>query len=69
MIGTILLIEHDGRPIEWPIHESKLSDSDQLEETFKKMKQMCSSELYLGGTLKLLDSNNALIKEIRGRAT
>ena len=69
LIGRALLIEHDGRPVEWPIHRSELPDSEHLEETFIRLAKMCSYELHLGGTLRVMDADGKLIKEQRGRAS
>ncbi len=67
LIGRALLIEHDGRPVEWPIHRSELPDSEHLEATFTRLVKMCSYELHLGGTLRVTDIDGNLIREQRGK--
>ena len=65
VIGNVILIEHDGRPTVWPVKRSGDDDMAHLLEIFETAKNMCFSELSLGGTLKLMDADNNLIKECR----
>jgi hypothetical protein len=68
-IGSIILIEHSGKPTVWQVHESKTIDDLQvLLGMFEKTKQLCSYELSLGGTVKLFDNNNIMLAEQTGRA-
>jgi|TARA_B100002019_G_C20879170_1_gene407818 hypothetical protein len=78
VIGTIILISHDGRPTVWPVRRRGADDSEHLLETkdlihlletFETAKQTCGTELMEGGTLKLLDAENNLIQEQRGRVS
>ena len=64
-IGSVLLIEHDGKPTEWTVKKHGTDDMAHLLEIFETATMMCKSELMEGGTLKLLDVNNNLIKERR----
>ena len=66
VIGNVILIEHDGRPTVWPVKRSGDDDMTHLLEIFETAKSMCFSELRLGGTLKLMDVDNNIIKECRG---
>ncbi len=65
VIGNVILIEHDGRPTVWPVERSGADDKIHLLEVFETARRMCYSELRLGGTLKLMDADNNLIKEYR----
>ena len=69
VIGTIILISHDGRPTVWPVRRRGADDREHLLETFETAKQTCCTELMEGGTLKLLDTENNLIQEQRGRVS
>ncbi len=69
VIGTVILISHDGRPTVWPVRSRGVDDYEYLLETFETAKQTCITELLEGGTLKLLDAENNLIQEQRGHAS
>jgi len=66
-IGSIILIEHSGKPTVWPVQEAESDDMTHMIETFESSKRMCTYELAQGGTLKLLDGQGNLIREHRGR--
>jgi len=65
-IGTVILIAHDGKPTVWPVKQSGDNDLAHLLEVFETAVAMCKTELLEGGTLKLMDAGNNLIKECRG---
>ena len=65
IIGSVILIEHSGKPTEWPVRRSGSDDMAHLLEIFETATMMCKSELLEGGTLKLFDTKNNLIKERR----
>ena len=46
---------------------SRLKTVENPLEVFETAKMMCTYELALGGTLKLLDSDGGLVAEHRGR--
>tara|TARA_B100000214_G_C23915118_1_gene603285 strand:- start:290 stop:505 length:216 start_codon:yes stop_codon:yes gene_type:complete len=66
VIGRIILIEHSGKPMIWPVHRGEVKDDTQLDSYFDRMKTMCAYELALGGCLKLFDMQGNLLKEQRG---
>ena len=66
-IGSVILIEHSGEPTFWTVRKTGKDDTEHLLEIFDATKKMCTYELALGGTLKLLDASDAVIKEHRGR--
>ena len=65
-VGTVILIAHDGKPTVWPVQKTGDDDLAHLLEIFETARMMCRSELLEGGTLKLMDAQNNLIKECRG---
>ncbi len=65
-IGTVILVEHSGRPTVWPVKRSGQDDRAHLLEIFETAKSMCRTEVAEGGTLKLMDAENNLIDEWRG---
>jgi len=65
-VGTVILIKHDGTPTVWPVKRTGSDDRAHLIEIFETAINMCQYELAQGGTLKLMDSDNNLIKEQRG---
>jgi hypothetical protein len=65
--GSVILIEHSGKPTIWPVQKTGDDDSARLLEVFETAKMMCTYELAQGGTLKLLDSDGGLVAEHRGR--
>ena len=66
VVGTVILIAHDGEPTVWSEKRSGDDDMKHLHEVFETAKRMCMLELLEGGTLKLMDADNNLIKEQRG---
>tara|TARA_B100000287_G_scaffold111603_1_gene104030 strand:- start:70 stop:291 length:222 start_codon:yes stop_codon:yes gene_type:complete len=66
VIGTVILIDHDGRPTTWSIQKPEGEEKEYLFEVFEKTRLMCVTELMEGGTLKLLDADNNLLRECRG---
>ena len=67
-VGTVILIAHDGKPSVWPVQKTGEDDLAHLLEIFETAKSMCQTELMEGGTLKLLDAENNLIKAHAWRA-
>ncbi len=65
-VGSVILIRHDGTPTVWPVQKTGDNDMDHLLEIFETAVNMCQYELAHGGTLKLMDADNNLIKEQRG---
>ena len=65
-VGSVILIRHDGTPTVWPVQQTGDNDMAHLLEIFETAVNMCQYELAQGGTLKLLDVDNNLIKEQRG---
>ena len=68
-IGKILLVEHSGKPTEWPVYKAGNDDMKSLLEVFDRVLMMCTYELAMGGTLRLIDSTGKTIREQRGRVT
>ena len=65
-VGSVILIKHDGAPTVWPVQQTGEDDMAHLLEIFETAISMCQYELAQGGTLKLMDVDNNLIKEQRG---
>jgi hypothetical protein len=65
-IGSVLLVEHGGRPTEWPVMWTGDDDTARLKEIFETAKKMCSYEIAMGGCLKLLSPAGELLEEYRG---
>jgi|TARA_E500000331_G_scaffold216891_1_gene207860 hypothetical protein len=65
IIGSVLLIEHSGKPTEWSVRRSGSDDMAHLLEIFETATMMCKSELMEGGTIKLFDADDNLVKERR----
>ena len=65
-VGEVILITHEGKPTVWPVKRAGDDDMAHLLEIFETAINMCQYELAQGGTLKLLDVDNNLIKEHRG---
>lgn len=65
-VGSVILITHEGKPTVWPVKRTGDDDMAHLLEIFETAKAMCRGELLEGGTLKLMDVDNNLIKEQRG---
>ena len=65
-IGSVILIEHGGKPTAWPVQATEIDDTKQLLEMFDAAIAMCETELLGGGCLKVFDCENRLIKEQRG---
>ena len=68
-IGQVILIDHSGKPVVWPVKKSGNNDLEHLSEIFETAIDMCGYELAMGGTLKLFDSHGNLLREQRGRAS
>ena len=66
-VGSVILIEHSGKPTVWPVQRTGDDDEANLLEIFETAKMMCTYELAQGGTLKLLDVEGGLVAEHRGR--
>lgn len=64
-VGSVILIKHDGTPTVWTVQKTGDDDLAHLLEIFETAKNMCHYELVQGGTLKLMDVDNNLIKEQR----
>jgi hypothetical protein len=65
-VGSVILIKHDGTPTVWPVQKTGDDDMAHLLEIFETARKMCHCELLEGGTLKLMDVDNNLLKELRG---
>jgi len=66
VIGSVILVKHSGEPTVWPVRQTGDDNVAHLHEIFKTAIAMCSTELLEGGSLKLLDADNNVIKEQRG---
>ena len=62
-VGSVLLIEHSGKPTEWTVQKTGDDDMAHLLEIFETAKVMCNYEILMGGRLKLFSSCGDLIKE------
>ena len=68
-VGSVILVTHSGEPTVWSVKRTGEDDRSHLLEIFETAVMMCQLELLEGGTLRLLDADNNVIKEQRGITT